>query len=1297
MKKTAAAVLSLILVLTAHPLSVSYGSEDLHGLAVSEDAISRNDLSDNKTAPDEAVSDNKTVPGETVSEDSSSGENAGEETISDNTVSGDTVSGDSASENDISFEIPFGAFDDDMEIENPDPLPEFETPASEGDEGMSIMAIKAPEPVPYAVSYNGAAEGLLPDALRHQGSSSLCWSFSAALLAEVSMIKNSLAPKSVHYSEDQIGYFFYHHAVDPLGGTVGDETFPVPSSADYYHKGGNNVFNVWSLAAWVPVRDQADMPFKNRPYTVSEVTPDLAYNSVAHMQNSYWSSMESTGDDISYIENVKELVYRFGAASVIIYSGLSINKNHAVYNTYPGSGHNVSIVGWDDNYSAEKFTTRPAGDGAWYVRDNYGTDGNRDENGCFWMSYYDKSLRRTNNKAIAFEFESGDNYDNNYQYDGSCGNSTQPWNGSTGIAANVFTAQKDEVLEAAGFAPANAEVDYTVRIYKLVSADDAPDSGEKVSEVSGSTRYYGYRTIPLKDKVSLSAGQAYSVWVRTVAKNENASMFVDMDNDSNSWISFHPSSSANQSYAKFGSDWYDMHSTNKGNETVRIKAYTNDADDMYASYELLDTDDYTYDGSTEHRVKVTVSGADGMPRSEGVDYSVTYLNNIEPGKARVSVNSLKGESLGNRYFTYDIKPRTVSEGFVSTISGCVYTGSAQKPAVTLSDDALGQLKKGVDYLVKYSDNINAGIGHVTFTGTGRYTGSITREFVIEPKQANFEISSVTKCVYTGKEQKPSVTVSDPGIGSLTEGEDYTAAYSQNINAGKGRIILNGCGNYKGSVTGYFDIMPKPASYFVIDDIPPAQYTGEELKPEPVVKDRELQTLLKRDIDYTVSYNKNINEGNASVYINGEGNYSGSVSKNFFISAAPVKELKIKPIKNIRFSPGEPDVRPKLEVTCDGYTLLEGRDYTASYVNNDRAGTATVSISGISRTLYDNSRAEAQFTILPYSLKNASIEGIGDRLHETGKDWSLAGLSANVLAVRASTGESVRLRQGIDYEIVFDENTKIPAKSGKKVVYYIKGIGDYTGSVKKSFTVRDYIPLSDTDYFEITLSKDTYTYDGEYHRPMVTVRWKQDGDPTKAAALTEGIDYSCSYSNNKNAGRACIKIKPLSSLKKHRIGGSATVRFTIIPTKRDGCYINPIKDLTYNSKARKPSVAVYDMSEGKRLKSSQYFLIYEDNIRAGTAKVTAYGKNNYTGLLCSRTFNILPQSFGKVELKYRYDRNAGQFRYFRVCYGKSVLRENIDYTISESGPGKDGKTVRTVTAIEGRDFLDDVTKSMKYKK
>lgn len=68
------------------------------------------------------------------------------------------------------------------------------------------------------------------------------------------------------------------------------------------------------------------------------------------------------------------------------------------------------------------------------------------------------------------------------------------------------------------------------------------------------------------------------------------------------------------------------------------------------------------------------------------------------------------------------------------------------------------------------------------------------------------------------------------------------------------------------------------------------YTGSQIKPVPKIKNGT--TTLKNGTDFTLTYQNNVNKGTAKVYIKGKGNYTGSCSLKFSITARPVSTLKI---------------------------------------------------------------------------------------------------------------------------------------------------------------------------------------------------------------------------------------------------------------------------------------------------------------------------------------------------------------------------------------------------------------------
>lgn len=72
---------------------------------------------------------------------------------------------------------------------------------------------------------------------------------------------------------------------------------------------------------------------------------------------------------------------------------------------------------------------------------------------------------------------------------------------------------------------------------------------------------------------------------------------------------------------------------------------------------------------------------------------------------------------------------------------------------------------------------------------------------------NLSISNISNKTYTGKQIKPTVTVKD-GSTILKNGTNYTLSYGTNKTTGKAYVKITGKGNYTGTITKYFNIVPK---------------------------------------------------------------------------------------------------------------------------------------------------------------------------------------------------------------------------------------------------------------------------------------------------------------------------------------------------------------------------------------------------------------------------------------------------------------------------------------------------------
>ena len=143
-----------------------------------------------------------------------------------------------------------------------------------------------------------------------------------------------------------------------------------------------------------------------------------------------------------------------------------------------------------------------------------------------------------------------------------------------------------------------------------------------------------------------------------------------------------------------------------------------------------------------------------------------------------------------------VAPKSI-EGAAITLeaTSLEYNAAEQSPkitGVTLEDWD----ETRITYIIKSGGSATDVSDSITLTieGTGNYTGTATVEWKITPKTVT-PTMKVASCTYTGDALEPAVTLKD-GDAVIPEGE-YTAEYSNNTNAGTGRVTIKDVegGNY----------------------------------------------------------------------------------------------------------------------------------------------------------------------------------------------------------------------------------------------------------------------------------------------------------------------------------------------------------------------------------------------------------------------------------------------------------------------------------------------------------------------
>lgn len=254
------------------------------------------------------------------------------------------------------------------------------------------------------------------------------------------------------------------------------------------------------------------------------------------------------------------------------------------------------------------------------------------------------------------------------------------------------------------------------------------------------------------------------------------------------------------------------------------------------------------------------------------------------GKYKVTASCEDADTIYTAEKEFEVVARKLTEENVTFGENLVYTGNELTQTVTVTVGGK-ELTKDTDYTVTGLTGTEPGSYPVTVTGTGNYTGTVTKSFEIA--KADISSAAITYDAgpygYTGKEWKPEVTVSFNSA-TLTAGNDYTVSYENNINAGTAKIIITGIGDhFTGLTEKTFTINSAEISGCTFAPIADVTYNTKAHTPEVTVAISG--RTLEADKDYTVSYASNVNAGTATVTVTGKGNFTGSANTTFTIAKA----------------------------------------------------------------------------------------------------------------------------------------------------------------------------------------------------------------------------------------------------------------------------------------------------------------------------------------------------------------------------------------------------------------------------
>ena len=563
---------------------------------------------------------------------------------------------------------------------------------------------------------------------------------------------------------------------------------------------------------------------------------------------------------------------------------------------------------------------------------------------------------------------------------------------------------------------------------------------------------------------------------------------------------------------------YSGDTTNVGTVTIIVKGIGNYTGEFTKTYEITPR---PYTVTTESAEKVydgtplTAGGSiDGIVEGDVVEVHTTG-SQTDVGESK---NTYELVWKGARKENYQFKDETIGTLKVTEQSidpgkdpdnpnpsyvgvqidapeNQLYDGKNHQWIPEVLDKENQPLTAGKDYTVTYTDDSGeakddftnvTGTIHVTISGTGNYTGSVTREYEItkrsvkltsETDEKEFDGMPLTRPVVTIEGDRfVDGEVSDvKAIGTVTSVEESPVANkityvtheafkydNYNIELNEGTLTITP----KSIIPDGPHTPDDKKTGITVENPADVKYDGKDHAEKPIVKDGKTGVTLEEGKDYEVVYPTDIkNVGTVTATVNGKGNYDGSFEIKYNILKRDVTFTSATDSKQYD---GTALTNGNVEITGDGFAEGEGATFNVTgSITNTGSTENTFTYELNEGTLASNYNIEANagtLTITPKSIIPDGPHTPDDK--KTGitvdnpKDVKYDGKEHAQKPIVKDEKTGVTLEEGKDYEVVYPTDIK----NVGTVTATVNGKGNYDGSfeIKYNILKRDVTFTSATD-------------------------------------------------------------------------------------------------------------------------------------------------------------------------------------------------------------------------------------------
>lgn len=444
--------------------------------------------------------------------------------------------------------------------------------------------------------------------VKNQGAIGACWTFGTCGSLESALLK--AADTEYDFSENNvqnsmIKYSIYGHTIE--------------------NEGGTEFMGAGYLLSWLGM-----FPSRYDSYDeLGKISPLISTNEDIHVQDMIFvhPRMNSTDN-----KQLKDALIKYGG----LWVGYNAQQQAPYYNSktaaqyYNGTeeaNHAVLLVGWDDSYSKDNFMITPPGDGAFILKNSWGTDFG--DEGYLYISYYDTQFVR-GYPAIGVIVNNTVSYNKNYQIDITGMDKYENFNLSQIYYANEFEALGNDLIAAVGTYFSSSGEKYEISIY----VNDILKHTQ-----NGTSAFGGFSTVKLNNYIPVNKGDIF----RAVIKGVNVPLSINTRVHNDGYTSF---------ISAEGKIW------NASENIVCLKIYT-----TANSIKSSDLVKY-YKNASGFSADVNVANANVTFSINGINYTKTT---DEKGTAYLNINLRPGTYNITTFFNGINKTNTVT--VLSTITG----------------------------------------------------------------------------------------------------------------------------------------------------------------------------------------------------------------------------------------------------------------------------------------------------------------------------------------------------------------------------------------------------------------------------------------------------------------------------------------------------------------------------------------------------------------------------------------------------------------------------------------------------